>query len=89
MAEKDSVIAEIYDLHGNLLQTVSAPETGIAVGKPVNSVTIIGGRKIHLGVVGEVKEKESVEFDLPEETYVIFWMIIHPFFVCADTSSDL
>lgn len=51
--EKGEQIAMTKDSFGTIVQTYSAPESGIVVGKSTNPVAISGSRIIHLGVLTE------------------------------------
>lgn len=51
--EKGQQIAIMKDSFGTIVQTYSAPESGIVVGKSTNPVAISGSRIIHLGVLTE------------------------------------
>jgi len=45
------IVAEIFDLFGQLVDRYVAPEDGIVVGKSVNPVCQTGDRILHLGIV--------------------------------------
>lgn len=56
---KGEVIAEIYDLYGDLVDRHFSPVDGIIVGKSVNPVASSGDRVVHIGVVSSEFAKKS------------------------------
>lgn len=64
--KRDSIVAEVHDIYGNLIDEYHAPNDGIVIGKSVNPVNLTGSRIIHLGKVASAKQLKS---DFPFATH--------------------
>jgi predicted deacylase len=51
--KKNEPIASLHSVFGTLVETYSAPENGIVIGKEMDPVCQSGQRILHLGVVEE------------------------------------
>ena len=57
--KRDSTVAEVHDIYGNLFEEYRAPYDGIVIGKSVNPVNFTGSRILHLGRVATAKQIRS------------------------------
>ncbi len=48
--EQGEVVARVYNVFGDVLETYQAPESGIVIGKNTYPVNQTGGRILHLGI---------------------------------------
>ena len=52
--EEGEIVAKVYNIFGDVLETYKAPEAGIVIGKNTHPVNPTGGRILHLGISVDV-----------------------------------
>ena len=62
--EKGEVIARMTNIFGDLVEEITAPTSGVVIGRSVDPVAHTGARVLHLGRIAEVGTQGFLTRDL-------------------------